>query len=64
MHQIYNNNTLFSFQGKFTKLEKIHSHKIRKPNSSNFFLSCVLKNAGQKKLEFRGVKLWNSLDEN
>ena len=37
MHQIYNNKTPFLFQDKFTKLEKIHSHKIRKPSSSNFF---------------------------
>ena len=32
MHQIYNNKTPFLFQDKFTKLEKIHSHKTRKPS--------------------------------
>ena len=41
MHQIYNNKTPFLFQDKFTKLEKIHSHKIRKPSSSNFFIPRV-----------------------
>ena len=56
MHQIYSNKI-------FTKLEKIHSHKIRTPSSSNFFSPRVSKNAGQKKLGYRGVKLWNSLDE-
>ena len=55
MHQIYNNKTPFLFQDKFTKLEKIHSHKTRKPSSSNVFLPRVSKNAGQKKLRFRGV---------
>ena len=64
VHQIYNNKTPFLFQDKFTKLEKIHSHKTRKPNSSNFFSPRVSKKAGQKKLGYRGVKLWNSLDEN
>ena len=59
MHQIYNK-TPFLFQDKFTKLE-IHSHKTRKPSSYNFFLPRVSKNAGQKKLGFRGIKLWNSL---
>ena len=63
MHQIYNNRTPFLFQDKFTKLEKIYSRKTRKPSSSNFFLPRVSKNAGQKKLGYRGVKLWNSLDE-
>ena len=43
MHQIYNNKTPFLFQDKFTKLEKIHSHKTRKPGSSNFFLPRVIK---------------------
>ena len=62
MHQIYNNETLL-LQDKFTKFEKTHSHKTRKPSSSNFFLPRVLKNAGQKKLGFRGVELRNSLDE-
>ena len=63
MHQICNNKTPFLFQDKFIKLEKMHSHKTKKPSSSNFVLPRVSKNAGQKKLEYRGVKLWNSLDE-
>ena len=63
MHQIFNTKTPFLFQDKFTKLEKIHSHKTRKPSSSNFFLPRVLKNAGQKKLGYREVKSWNSLKE-
>ena len=63
MRQIYNNKTPFLFQDKFTKLEKIHSHKTRKSSSSNFFLLQVSKNAKQKKLGYRGVKLWNGLDE-
>ena len=64
MHQIYNNETLFLFQDKFSKLKKYIPTRLRKPRLSNFFLPRVLKNAGQKKLEFRGVKLWNSLDKN
>ena len=63
MHQIYNNKTPFLFQDKFTKLEKMHSHKTRKPSSSNFFLPRVLKKAGLKKLGYRGAKLCNGLDE-
>ena len=35
----------------------------RKPSPSNFFIPRVLKNAGQKKLGYRGVDLWNSLVE-
>ena len=41
----------------------MYSHKTRKPSSSNFFLPRVSKSAGQKKLGYRGVKLWNSLDQ-
>ena len=63
MYQIYKNKTPFLFQAKFTKLENIHSHKTRKPSSFNFFLPRVSKNARQNKLEYRGVKLWNGLDE-
>ena len=63
MHQIYYNKTPFLFQDKYTKLEKLHSHKTRKPSSSNFFLPRVSKNVGQKKLGYRGVKLWNGLNE-
>ena len=62
-HQIYSNKTLFLFHDKSTKLEKIRSHKTRKQSSSDFFLPPVSKNAGQKKLGYRGVKSWNSLDE-
>ena len=62
MHQIYYK-TSFLFQDEFIKLEKKHSHKTRKPSSSNFFLPRVSKNAGQKKIGYRRVKLWNSLDE-
>ena len=56
MHQIYNNKTPFLFQDKFTKFEKIPSHKTGKSSSSNFFTSRIEK-AGQKKLGYRGVKL-------
>ena len=58
MRQIYNNKIPFSFQDKLTKLEKIHSHKIRKPSSSNIFFPRVLKNAGQKKLKFKCEIVW------
>ena len=63
MHQIYYNKTPFLFQDKYTKSEKLHSHKTRKPSSSNFFLPRVSKNVGQKKLGYRGVKLWNGFDK-
>ena len=63
MLEIYNNKTPFLFQDKFTTLEKIQSYTTRKPSLSNFLLPRVSKNAGQKKLGFRGVKLWNSVDE-
>ena len=49
MHQIYNNKTPFLFQDKFNKLEKIHSHKSKKPSSSNFFPTSRIKKYSIKK---------------
>ena len=46
MYQLYNNKIPFLLQDKFTKLEKIKY--------------IVFKTAGQRKLEFGEIKLWNS----
>ena len=53
MHQIYNNKTPFLFQNKFTKLEKIHSHQIRKPSSFDFFLPSRNKKCWTKEIRIQ-----------
>ena len=64
-HNNFGKMTEFSFLIRFTKLEKILSHKttLRKPSSSSFF-SCILKTVEQSKLEPMRVKKWKGLDEN
>ena len=41
----------------------MHSHKTRRSNQSNYFLSRVNKIACQNKLNYRGVKLWNEIKD-
>ena len=49
------------FKTNFIKLINVHTHEIRRPNQSNYFLLCVNKIACQHKLNYRGVKLWNEI---
>ena len=63
MHKICNNKLPLFFQQQFNKIELVHSHQTRKLTNLNYFLPRVSKTAGQKKLEFRGAKLWNEIDE-
>ena len=63
MHKLYNNNLPIVFQNRFAKIEKIHTYVTRGANKSNYFLSRVNKTVGQNKLEYRGVKLWNQINE-
>ena len=64
MHKLYNNNSPIIFQNRFTEIEKIHTNVTAGANKSNYFLSTrVNKTAGQNKLEYRGVKLWNRISE-
>ena len=63
MHKICNNKLPLLFQQRFNKIELVHYHQTRKLTNLNYFLPCVSKTAGQKKLEFRGAKLWNEIDE-
>ena len=43
---------------------KEFDYETRRPNRSNYFLPRVSESPGQKKFEFRGVKLWNEISEN
>ena len=63
MHKICNNKLPLLFQQRFNKIELVHSHQTRKLTYLNYFLPRVSKTAGQKKLEFRGAKLWSEIDE-
>ena len=63
-HKICNNKLPLSFQQRFNKIELVRSHQTRKLTKLNYLLPRVSKTAGQKKLEFRGAKLWNEIDEN
>ena len=57
MHKLFHNKLPNVFKTKFIKLMNIHSHEIRRPNQSNYFLPLVNKIACQYKLNYRGVKL-------
>ena len=48
----------------FSTIERIHDYETRRPSRSNYFLPRVSESTGQKKVEFRGVKLWNEISEN
>ena len=63
MHKICNNKLPLLFRQRFNKIESVHSHQTRKLTKMNYILPRVSKPAGQKKLEFRGAKLWNEIDE-
>ena len=63
MHKICNNKLPLLFQRRFNEIELVHSHQTRKLTKLNYFLPCVSKTAGKKKLEFRGAKPWNEIDE-
>ena len=61
MHKLICNKLSNVFKTKFIKLINVHSHKTRKSNQSNYFLSRVNKISCQHKLNYRGVKLWNEI---
>ena len=63
MHKICNNKLPLLFQQRFNKIELVHSHQTTKLTKMNYFLPRVSKTAGKKKLEFRGAKLWNEINE-
>lgn len=64
MHKLKNNKLPRSFQQRFTKTTDIHSYPTRNNTESNYYLHRACKDAGQKTLQFRGVKLWNDIDNN
>ena len=45
-------------------MERTHDYETRRLSRSNNFLPWVSESTGQKKVEFRGVKLWNEISEN
>ena len=62
--KLFNNKLPRSCYYDFSTIEKIHDYETRRPSRSNYFLLRVSKSAGQKKVEFRGAKLWNEISEN
>ena len=64
MHKLFNNKLPNSCDYDFSTIENIRDFETRRPSRSNYFLPRVSKSAGQKKVEFRGVKLWNEISEN
>ena len=64
MHKLFKNKLPYSCNYDFSTIERIHGYETRKPSRSNYFLPRVSESTGQKKVEFRGVKLWNEISEN
>ena len=57
MHKLFKNKLRISCNYDFSTSERIHDYETRRPNRSNYFLPRVSESTGQKKVEFRGVKL-------
>ena len=64
MHKLFKNKLPHSCNYDFLTIEKVHDYQTRRPSRSNCFLSRVFKSAGQKKVEFRDVKLWSKISKN
>ena len=64
MRKLFESKLLNSCNYDFSKIEKIRDYESRRASRSNYFLPRVSKSAGQKKIEFRSVKLWNEISEN
>ena len=64
MHKLFKNELPNSCNYDFSTIERTHDYETRRPSKSNYFLPRVSESTGQKKVEFRGVKLWNEISEN
>ena len=64
MHKLFKNKLPNSCNYDFSTNERIHDYETRRPSRSNYFLPRVSESTGQKKVEFRGVKLRNEISEN
>ena len=64
MHKLFSNKLPEMFQNSFTKIGNIHNYETRNNITANYFLPRVSKKTGHKKLQYRGVKLWNEIDVN
>ena len=63
MHKLFKNKLPNSCNYDFSTIERIHD-ETRRPSRSNNFFPRVSESIGQKKVEFRGVKLWNEISGN
>ena len=64
MHKLFSNKLPEMFQNSFTKIGNIHNYETRNNITANYFLPRASKKTGHKKLQYRGVKLWNEIDVN
>ena len=64
VYQLFKNKLPKLCNYNFTTIYKIYDYATRKPSRSNHFLPRVSKSAGQNKIDFRGVKLWEEISEN
>ena len=64
MHKLFNNKLPNSCNYDFSTIERIHDYETRRPSRYYYFLPRVSESTRQKKVEFRGVKLWNEISEN
>ena len=64
MHKLFKTKLSNSCYYDFSTIERIPDYETRRPSRSNYFLHRVSKSAGQKKVEFRGVKPRNEISEN
>ena len=64
MHKLFKNKLPNSCNYDFSTIERIYDYETRRRSRSNYFLPRVSKSTGQKKVEFRGVKLCNEISEN
>ena len=61
MHQLRNNKLPFSLYD-YVKLNEIHSHNTRQTQNAVYFKPRVKKSIGKELLVYRGVKLWENID--
>ena len=64
MHKLFKNKLSNSCNYDFSTIERTHDYETRILSKCNYFLPPVSESTGQKKVEFRGVKLWNEISEN
>ena len=62
MHQLHNNQLLFSLYEDYVKLNEMHSHNPLQTQNAVYFKPRVKKSIGKELLIYTGAKLWKNVD--